>query len=138
MGNYELAITYYDNALALDTQFASAYAAKAAALNALGQYTDALSAAQQALAIKSDTTATNARAFALFKLGRYQESIDAYNQLFTVQTNQADAYCNQGYAYFQVNQSDNALADYNQCLALSPYNLDGWNQKGLVLMSVSR
>lgn len=138
VGNYALAITYYDNALALDTHYASAFAKKAVALNALGRYTEALTVSEQALAIKSDADATNARAFALFKLARYEESIAAYDQLFIVQTNRGDAYCNQGYAYYQVNKFNESVADYDRCTTLLPGNLDGWNQKGLVLMSMNR
>ena len=48
---------------------------KAVALNGLLQYTDAIDAADQALALKaSDQNALNARAFALFRLGRYAEA----------------------------------------------------------------
>ena len=69
-GNYADAITYYNNALALDKNFAAAMAGKAAASNELGKYGDAVTFSEQALAIKSeDPNALNARAYALYKLG---------------------------------------------------------------------
>ena len=106
VGNYADALTYYNNALALDPKYAPALSGKAVALNGLGKYTDAVNAADAALAIKpSDQNALNARASGLFQLGRYAESVTAYDTLFLVQNNRADAYCNQGYAYLMLNKS---------------------------------
>ena len=53
VGNYADALTYYNNALALDKNFASAMAGKAMALNELGNYESAVNLSEQALAIKS-------------------------------------------------------------------------------------
>ena len=99
-GNYAEALTYYDNALALDKNYAAALAGKAVALNGLERYTEAIMSADQALALKpSEQNALNARAYALFRLGRYAEAVTAYDSFFTVQGGRADAYCNQGYSY---------------------------------------
>ena len=71
VGDYSTAVTYYNNALQLDKNYAPAYAGRAAALNMLGKYTEAIASADSALALKSmDPVALNARALGLFKLGR--------------------------------------------------------------------
>ena len=71
-GDYTDAVTYYNNAIALNPTYDAAMAGEADALNALGQYSAALTAANQALAIQSSPTALGARADALFNLGQYQ------------------------------------------------------------------
>lgn len=138
-GNYAEALTYYNNALALDSKYGPALSGKAVALNGLSQYADALSAADQALALRpSDQNALLARAYALFKLGRYAESVTAYDAFFAVQSGRADAYCNQGYAYKMLNNSASALISYDKCTSLDPGIVDGWNQKGLILLDLGR
>jgi len=67
VGDYPTAVTYYNKALDLDKKYASAYAGRAAALNMLGKYTEAIASADSGLAIKSmDPVALNARAFRAF------------------------------------------------------------------------
>ena len=134
-GDYTDALTYYNNALSVNPSYSPALAGKAAALNQLGKYQDALDSAGQALSIQFSTTAQNAQAYALFKLGRYNDAITAYLNLTAVQTNHADAYCNLASSYFQVGMPDKALSAYAQCTNLDPNNPDTWNQIGLVYMS---
>src|SRR5208337_5169734 len=52
-GNYAGAITYFDNALAQNANYVPALTGKAIALNALGQYDSALTAANQSLSFVS-------------------------------------------------------------------------------------
>lgn len=135
VGNWAGAITYYNNALAVDPKYSPAMAQKAVALNQLGKYTDALTQADQALSIKSSEDALNARAYALFRLGRYEDSIAAYDKLFTVQTNRAEAYCNQGTAYFRLDKIDKSITALSTCTRLMPQGLEGWNQLGLAYLA---
>lgn len=139
VGNYPTAITYYNNALQLDKNYASAYAGRALALTMQGQYTEAIASADSALAIKSmDPVALNARALGLFKLGRYEEAAAAYDKLFEVEQNRKEAYCNQAYAYMKINKTDTAIAVYDTCTKLDPLNFENWNNKGLALMQAKK
>ena len=138
VGKYADAVTYYNNAISLNQKYAAAFSGKSYALNQLGDFAGALDMADQALAIKVDTRALNQRANALFRLQRYNESVIAYDKLFTVQTNVAETYCNNGMAYDELNQKEKAIAAFDRCTWLDPKNLDGWNRKGLALLSVGR
>ena len=138
VGDYTSAVTYYDNAIALDRKYTAAYSGKAFALNQMGNYAGALDAADQALDIKIDIRALKERAYALFKLQRYNESVTAYDTFFTFQTNLAETYCNQGMAYDELNQKEKAIADYERCASLDPRNLNALNRKGLALLSLGR
>jgi tetratricopeptide (TPR) repeat protein len=137
-GDYTDAVTYYNNAIALNPAYDAAMAGEADALNALGQYSAALTAANQALAIRSSPTALGARADALFNLGQYNDAIGAYVNYTAIVTNQADAYCNLAYSYVQVNNSNMALTTYAQCTNLNPSDPLIWNQIGLVDMSLGQ
>jgi len=137
--NYPDALTYFNNALALDNNYASALSGKAVALNALGNYTNALDAANQSLAIRSqDQNGLNAKALALFNLQRYGEAVVAYDNLLVVQVNNMDAYCKQGYAYQMINKSDSAVVSYKRCILLDPLNIDAWNNFGLTYMAMGK
>jgi tetratricopeptide (TPR) repeat protein len=139
VGDYSTAVTYFNNALQLDKNYAQAYAGRAVAFNMQGKYTDAIASADSALAIKSmDPVALNARAFGLFKLGRYAEAVDAYDNLFLVEQNRKEAYCNQGYAYLFLNVSDAAVVAYDRCTSLDPLNFENWNNKGLAQMQAKK
>jgi len=135
VGNYADAVTYYNNALSLDPSYALALSGKAVALNALGQYSGALDAANKALTIRTSADAQNARAYALYKLGRYDEAVAAYVNLTATVTNNADAYRNLASSYFQTGNPDAALKAYARATNLDPHNADTWNQIGLVYMS---
>jgi len=137
-GDYTDAVTYYTNAISLNPTYDAAYAGEAAALNSLGQYSAALTAANQALAIRSSPTALGAQADALFYLGRYNDAIGAYTNYTAVVTNQQSAYCNLAYSYVQVNYTTQALATYSQCTNLNPNDPLVWNQIGLVDMSLGK
>jgi tetratricopeptide (TPR) repeat protein len=135
VGDYPLAVTYYNNALQLDKNYASAYAGRAAALNMMERYTEAIDSADSCLAIKSmDPVALNARALGLFRLGRYEEAAAAYDKLFIVIQNRKEAYCNQAYAYMQLNMTDAAIVSYDRCTLLDSQNFEAWNNKGVNLM----
>jgi tetratricopeptide (TPR) repeat protein len=133
--DYTDAVTYYNNAIALNPTFDSAMAGEAVSLNALGQYSQALSFANQALAIRSSATALGAQADALFYLGQYNEAIGAYQNYTQIVYNQYSAYCNLAYSYTQENESAQALASYSQCTNLNQSDPMVYNQIGLLYMA---
>ena len=137
-GDYTDAVTYYSNAISLNPSYDAAYAGEAVALNALGQYSAALTAANQALALRTSPTALGAQADALFSLGQYSAAIGDYTNYTAVVTNQESAYCNLAYSYFMVNNSAQALTTYAQCTNLNPDDPLIWNRIGLADMSLGK
>ncbi|NMB79143.1 MAG: tetratricopeptide repeat protein [Methanomicrobiales archaeon] len=138
-GNYNEAITFYNNALSLDPDYAAALSGKAVVLNQQKKYSEALEMADKALALRAtDPNALNARALALFGMMNYNASVKAYNDLFTVQVNRVDAYCNQGYAYFQQGMYAEAISPYDRCTSMDPLNFMSWNYKGLAYMGIGK
>ena len=139
VGNYADALTYFNNALALDRNYAPALSGKAVALNSLGNYDEAITSADAAIAIKpTDKNALNARAYGLLKLGRYAEAVNAYDMYFAAGYTSIDAYCNEGHAFLMLNKSDDAVKSFEKCTAIDPKNSDGWNGKGLALTNLGK
>jgi tetratricopeptide (TPR) repeat protein len=140
VGDYSAAVTYYNNAIQMDKNHASAYAGRATALNMLGNYNEAIASADSALAIKPmESVALNARAFAFFKLGQYEDATAAYDKLFIVEQNRKEAYCNQAYAYLVLNDtSAPALVAFDRCTLLDSENFEAWNNKGLSMMQAGK
>ena len=139
VGNHDLAITYYNNALAQNPNYAQALAGKAASLNAKGQYAQALPVAEAAVALRStDPVALNARALALYGMGNYNDAVVAYDKLFVVQQNRADAWCNQGYAYLFMEEHGAAVISYDRCTAMDPLNFMSWNYLGKAYMGLEK
>ncbi|WP_292367899.1 tetratricopeptide repeat protein [Methanoregula sp. UBA64] len=134
-GNYADAVTYYNHALSLDPSYALALSGKAVALNALGQYSNALDAANAALAIRTSSDSLNARAYALYKLGRYNEAIAAYLNVTAQGTPNSKTYCILADSYAKTGSPDAAIKAYAQCTTIDPHNADTWNQIGLIYMS---
>jgi tetratricopeptide (TPR) repeat protein len=133
--DYTDAVTYYNNAIALNPTYDTAMTGEAVALNVLGQYSQALSFANQALAIRSSPTALEAQADALFYLGQYNEAIGAYQNYTQVVSNKYSAYCNLAYSYAQENETNQALASYAQCTNLNQSDPLAYNQIGLLYMA---
>ncbi len=137
---YSNALTYFNNAIALDKNSASAFSGKAVTLNALGDYSGALDAVTSTLAINAkNDKALNARAYALWKLQKYNESVVAYDALFSLtDVNTPDAYCNQGYAYWMLNKTDSAVTAYKKCTTFNPTDIMSWNNLGLIYIAQGR
>ncbi len=68
-------------------------------------------------------------------LQRWSEAVTAYDTMFAFQPNLPVPYCNQGYAYMQLNNSASAIVSYKKCTSLDTTNLMEWNNLGLAYMA---
>jgi tetratricopeptide (TPR) repeat protein len=76
----------------LDPKNAKGYQAKAASLNALGCYKEAITAATKALDLDSkDATGHQVSAFALRQLGQYKAAIERYDAALRINADDADS-----------------------------------------------
>jgi tetratricopeptide (TPR) repeat protein len=94
---------------------------RAAALQQLGRYSDALADYDAALALKPDyVEALGNRGIVLQKLVRYQEALASYDQALALNPGYADASSNRGDTLQQLGRYDEALAGYGNALAIDP------------------
>jgi tetratricopeptide (TPR) repeat protein len=110
----EQALADYDQAIALDPQYAAAYNNRGIAYANLGDLEQAIADYDQALALDpQDALAYNNRGNAYRTLGDLEQAIALDPQY-------AQAYYNRGIAYYDLDDLEQAIADFRRCLELAP------------------
>jgi tetratricopeptide (TPR) repeat protein len=74
--------------------------------------------------------AYNGRGAALLQMGRYNEAIEALRRALEYQPDLAGAFFNLGLCYEALNDSESALAAYDQALALAPNDAEFYFRRG--------
>ncbi len=121
VGNYTVAMTYVDEALAIDGNFTLAWVTKAGISSAQGDYTGALAAAEKATTLNANQTeAWVVSADALLNLGRYEEAVEAAETAITLNPDMIEAYIIQGTAYGQLGEYDKEIAVSQRALEIDP------------------
>jgi tetratricopeptide (TPR) repeat protein len=105
-GDYERAISDYDDAIRLDPKYADAWYNRCIAYNRTQKYDLALPDCNQAIALGPSANTLNAT-------GQEKLSNDR---------SKSDYYTQRGVAYHGRNEIDRAIADYSQALRLYPKN----------------
>ncbi len=130
-----LAFEYYNNAISINPLSTEALYAKAKLLQDLNQTKEAELLYHRIL--KNDSL----HIFSMYNLGAIefgvnknpQKAIDYFTKAINVNPKYAEAYFARGACYQELNDKNNALADYNMCLQLKPnYEpaVDGLNSLG--------
>ncbi len=121
---YEQAIADYDQALALNPEYAEAYNNRGNAYADLGDYEQAIADYDQALALNPEyAEAYNNRGVAYASLGEYEIAIADYDQAISLNPDYASAYINRGIIYIYQPDYQNcelASSDFMKVLELVP------------------
>jgi tetratricopeptide (TPR) repeat protein len=112
-GDYERAISDYDDAIRLDPKYADAWYNRCIAYNRTQKYDLALPDCNQAIAL--GPTANSLNATGQEKLSNDRSKSDYYTQ--------------RGVAYHGRNEIDRAIADYSEALRLHPKNVVALNNR---------
>ena len=130
-GEYDDAITDYNQAIDLDSNIAAAYYNRGVAYTKLGKYAEAIGDLTQAIDLDPKYAAAyNNRGAAYDDLGKYAEAIADYDQAIALDPNYAVAYNNRGYAYDDLGKYAEAIADYTQAITLDPQYAAAYNNRG--------
>jgi tetratricopeptide (TPR) repeat protein len=122
MGNYKEAFTSCENAIAGDGNWgdknpAYAWNQRSSALIGLGQYPDALAAAERALNINTNfAEAWNNKGVSLWHLQKYDDAQAALQKALELNPKYSQAWFNQGRILSQIKQYKEALAAYDKAL----------------------
>lgn len=138
---YADALAAYDQALYLDSRYATAYFYKGHILYSLRQYTTALSAYEQAAHFNPGAAAPHCyRGHTLRHLQRYTEALAAYRQALQGGSPEisAAAFNGQGRVLFDLKRSLEALAAYEQAIQVNPRYAEPYVNKGIVLHDLKR
>lgn len=112
-GDYERAISDYDDAIRLDPDYADAYYNRCIAYNRQRKFDLALPDCNQAIALGPGANTLNATG---------QEKLSA-------DRSKSDYYTQRGVAYHGRNEIDRAIADYGAALRLYPKNVAALNNR---------
>lgn len=103
---------------------------RSAALNARGEYAEALEAADKALALQPNYSfAWNNRCVALIGLGRHSEALEAAARALSANPLNAVAWANKALVYRQTNQLEEALRAMDRAILIDANNPLIWYNK---------
>jgi tetratricopeptide (TPR) repeat protein len=134
-GEFERAISAFDNALASDTTMIQRsdalsylYSDKAFALIQLGRFNEAVDTADQGLSLyPHDVSLWNNKGYALFRLRQYNDAVHAYDQALGIEkdtTKLSKYWTNKGEALFSAGKYQEAADAFDKGLELNPSNTD--------------
>jgi tetratricopeptide (TPR) repeat protein len=130
-GDYAGAISYFDQAIKLDPNSASAYINRGNARSALGDKQGALSDYSQAIKLDPNSAlAYTNRGIVRSALGKMQEALSDYSQAIKLDPNSALAYIRRGNARSALGDKQGALSDYNQAIKLDPNSALAYINRG--------
>ncbi len=132
-GDYEKAITNYDQALKLKPNTAGAYNDRGIACKRQGKYIEAVADYNQAIHLNPDLAeAYGNRGLAYHEKGEYTLAIADYNRALEISPNFAEVYYNRGNSYQAQGAYTLAITDYSQALKLKPKFSLAYGNRGFV------
>ncbi len=121
LGDLEAAIALWDQALAIDPNFAPAWHNRGSALGTIGQLEEAIASFDRALGINGqDVEALNAKGQVLYSLQQWPEAIACWDQVLAIQPNYYQAWYNRGSALELMGQPSEAIESYQKAVEIEP------------------
>ncbi|MFB0561917.1 MAG: tetratricopeptide repeat protein [Candidatus Lokiarchaeia archaeon] len=137
-GNFEKAIQYYDEALALKPEHSEALFNKANALCELGKLREAISFFDKALEINpQDWEALHNKGNVLLNLYCFDEALGCYNKALEINPKDAETIFNKGNLLFRLGKFKEAAKLFDEALALNPQLAEASINKALALLIFS-
>ena len=121
LGDLEAAIALWDQALAINPNFALAWHYRGSALGTIGQLEEAIASFDRVLALNSqDIEALNGKGQVLYNLQQWTEAIACWDQVLTLQPNYYQAWYNRGSALELMGRPSDAIESYQKALEIEP------------------
>lgn len=134
LGQHELAIKSYSNALAIKPDYAEAYNNMGVSLQDQGKLQDAIRAFKKALAIKPNyAEAHNNIGIVLSEQEKPEEAIRAYKMALGIKPKFSEAYNNLGSAFSEQEKIEEAIEAYNHAVTINPYYAEAYKNMGNAL-----
>ncbi len=136
---YSLAISCWDRALALKSDFYQVWTNRGVALNNLGRYEEALASYDRALDVKEDyDVAWSNRGVALRNLDRFSEALQSYDKAIELQPNTFDPWLNRGTVLSGFQRYEEAFISFQKATEIQPERYEGWLGQGRMLIALER
>ena len=131
-GNFQEAISLYNEAIQIKPDLSWAYNNRGVAYNDLGNYQQAIADCNKAIELDPKYAgAYSNRGVAYDDLGNYQQAIADYNKAIELNPKDADVYNNRGRAYHSLGNKEQAIADYNKAIELNPKHAEAYLNRGI-------
>ncbi|MEM7474858.1 MAG: tetratricopeptide repeat protein [Planctomycetota bacterium] len=131
-GEYDLAISDFNDAIRLDPDDAALYNGRGSAYTSTKQLERAMVDFDKAIQLDpSNAMVFNNRGFAFADKKQYDRALADYDQAIRLDPTLAMAFNNRGIAYADKKQFDRALADYDQAIELDPTLAMAFNNRGI-------
>lgn len=134
LGDFNSAISSYDEAIRLNPDFASAYSNRGDALQATNQFTAAIASYDKAINLNPSYFEAYSNRGNVFKsLKKYQEALASYEKAIRLNPHFAEAYSNRGNVLQELKQFETAVASYDQAIRLNPNYFEAYSNRGNAL-----
>jgi tetratricopeptide (TPR) repeat protein len=131
-GQYEAAITNYNQALQLNYNDSDIYYKRGLAYYQTGNYQEAIADYSQAIQLNlKDAKSYNKRGLTHYQLGNYQEAIEDYTQAIMINPHVAMVYKNRAEARSSLGDNQGAIEDYTQAIKLDPQYANTHKNRGI-------
>ena len=131
MGEYELALRHFDEAIRLNPQDSSCYIFRGNAYSELGQHDRALLDYDLAVRLEpNDAYAYARRGVAYRKLGQHEKAIQDYDEAIRLEPHNDLYYLSRGLAYRELGQYERAILDYDEAIDLEQHNAFYYSSRG--------
>ena len=128
IGQVDVAIKAYSQAITLNLDNANAYHNRGVAYHAKGDYDRAIQNYTKVIKRNSNyAIAYSNRGDAYRNKGDYDRAIDDCNKAIDLNPDYADAYNNRGAAYGETGDIDRAIKDFNTAIDIAPDHADAYN-----------
>lgn len=133
LGRAEEALDAYDEALALQPDYAWAWARKGRTLRLLARYPEALEAFEQAIEFSPDYGwAWNGKGIVLERMARYEDALGAYQRAAELKPHDVWPLYNQADILQSMGRYDDALPLLDQALKVDPMHAHSWAKRGQI------
>jgi protein O-GlcNAc transferase len=137
--NLGQAVDYFDRAICVAPDNASAHCNRGLALRELHRLEDALASFDRAIALNgNDAVAYYYRANIYQELGQQEQALADYDKCITIRPEFAPAYFNRATALQCLQQLEAALASYERAIALKEGYVEAYVNRGYVLHQLKR
>jgi predicted TPR repeat methyltransferase len=121
LGQLEAAVKRFEQALAIQPDYADARYNLGNSLKELGQLEAAVKSYEQALAVKPDYAEAHSNLGLIHhELGQLEAAVKRYEQALAIKPDYAEAYYNLGITLNELGQLEAAVKHYEQALAIKP------------------
>jgi len=121
LGKNKEAITAFDEAIAMKTDYFEAWNNRGKVFNQMGRHSDALASYEKAITLNpKDADIWKKRGVLLAVFVRYSEAVASYDTALTINPNDADAWCSRGILLQYLNWDSEAKASFDKALSIDP------------------